>query len=65
VRYPNGPVRTRVRTQFYTSDLKPEPGSEVFVLMKVLGRRAGILPLLAKLAQMVARMVTITVVTKR
>ena len=65
VRYANGRVRTRVRTLFYTSDPKPEPGSEVFVPMKIQGPRADILPLLATLAQMMASLVTIIVVTKK
>ncbi|PYO16326.1 MAG: hypothetical protein DMD31_02845 [Gemmatimonadetes bacterium] len=65
VRYANGRVRTRVRTLLIHSDPKPEPGSEVFVPMKLQGPRADILPVLATLAQMMASLVTIIVVAKR
>src|SRR5437879_322523 len=65
VRYANGRVRTRVRTLLIHSDPKPEPGSEVFVPMKLQGPRADILPVLATVAQMMASLVTIIVVAKR
>src|SRR5437899_1514864 len=65
VRYANGRVHTRVRTLFYSSDPKPEPGSEVFVPTRAQGPRTEILPLLATISQMLATLVTIIVVTKK
>jgi len=65
VRFANGRVRTRVRALLVHSDPKPEPGSEVFVPMKLQGPRTDILPVLATVAQMMASLVTIIVVAKR
>src|SRR5881296_1371879 len=65
VRYANGRVRTRVHALFVRNDPKPEPGSEVFVPMKLQGPRTDILPVLATVAQMMASLVTIIVVAKR
>jgi hypothetical protein len=50
-----------VRTFFDTGDPKPEPGSEVFVLRKVPGPRTEVLPVLAKLSEMMVSLVTIIV----